>query len=86
LTLTEAADQWEDAKREIDRLKPLLEEAAEVLVRHFEKTGRRTYRDRIAFTISSRLVLEQGKVRVFLASRLPEFQRRSEVRSLSLLR
>ena len=88
LTLSEAADQWEAAKREIDRCKPLLEEAAPVLLAHFEKTGRSTYRDRIALTVgSARLVLDQAKVREFLGERLAEFQKRTEPsRSLSLLK
>ncbi len=86
LTLSAAADQWEKAKREIDRQKPLLEEAAGVLLAHFEKTDRATYRDRIALSTSSRLVLEQAKVREFLGARLGEFQKRIQVRSLSLLK
>ena len=88
LTLSDAADQWESAKREIDRLKPLLEEAAPVLLEHFEKTGRSTYRDRIAVTTGpSKLLLDQGKVREFLGTRLGEFQRRTEPsKSLSLLK
>jgi hypothetical protein len=88
LTLAEAADRWEMAKREIDRLKPLLEEAAPVLLAHFEKTGRSTYRDRIALVIgSSRLVLDQAKVREFLGERAGEFQKRTEPsRSLTLLK
>lgn len=88
LTLSEAADQWEQAKREIDRLKPLLEEAAPVLLAHFEKTGRSTYRDRIALTLgASKLVLDQAKVREFLGEKLSQFQKRTEPsRSLSLLK
>jgi hypothetical protein len=88
LTLAEAADQWETAKREIDRLKPLLEEAAPVLLKHFEKTGRSTYRDRIAVVNrGGSLVLDQGKVREFLGERLSGFQKRTEPsRSLSLLK
>jgi hypothetical protein len=87
LTLTEAADQWEDAKREIERLKPLLDEAGAVLLNHFDKTGRSSYRGRIVLTFGpSRLVLDQAKVREFLADRLPQFQKRTEPsRSLSLL-
>ena len=68
LTLAEAADQWEGAKRQMDRLKPLLEEAAPVLLEHFERTGRSTYKDRIAVvTRGGSLVLDQPKVREFLA-------------------
>ncbi len=88
LTLAEAAEQWENAKREIDRLKPLLEEAAPVLFDHFDRTGRATYRDRIALvTRGGSLVLDQPKVREFLGARLGEFQKRTEPsRSLSLLK
>jgi hypothetical protein len=87
LTLAEAADQWESARRTIDDATPLLEEAAEVLLAHFEKTGRRTYKDRIALTIgSARLVLDQEKVRAFLGKRLSDFQKRTKPsRSLTLL-
>lgn len=88
LTLTEAAEQWENSKREIDRLKPLLEEAAPVLLEHFERTGKATYRDRIAVvTRGGGLILNQPKVREFLGTRLPEFQKRTETgRSLTLLK
>jgi hypothetical protein len=88
LTLAEAADQWQSAKREIDRLKPLLEEAAPVLLAHFEKTGRSSYKDRIALTIgASKLVLDQPKIREFLAERLGEFQKKTAPsRSLTLLK
>jgi hypothetical protein len=88
LTLAEAADQWQSAKQEIDRLRPLLEEAAPVLLDHFEKTGRSTYKDRIAVTLNaSKLLLDQAKVREFLGAKLPDFQKRTEPsRSLSLLK
>jgi hypothetical protein len=88
LTLSAAADQWEDARRQMDRLRPMLEEAAPVLIEHFEKTGRSTYKDRIALiTGSPKLILDQAKVREFLGSRLGDFQRRTEPsRSLSLLK
>jgi hypothetical protein len=88
LTLADAAEQWETAKREIDRCKPLLEEAAPVLLEHFERTGRSTYRDRIALIVGSpKLVLDQAKVREFLGKQLPDFQKRTESsRSLSLLK
>jgi hypothetical protein len=88
LTLAEAADQYERATRAIDENKPLREEAAKVLLEHFEKTGRSTYKDRIALTIgSARLVLDQAKVRAFLGKRLSEFQTRTKPsRSLTLLK
>jgi hypothetical protein len=59
-----------------------------VLLAHFEKTGRSTYRDRIALTLgASKLVLNQAKVREFLGEKLSQFQKRTEPsRSLSLLK
>lgn len=85
LTVAEAADQWEQAKREIDRLKPQLEEAAAVLKDHFEKTGRNSYRNRIGLTIGSRLVLDQTAVREYLGKQLDRFQKRIATKSLTLL-
>jgi len=88
LTLAEAGDQWITCRQEMDRLKPLLEESAAVLFAHFDKTGKSSYRGRIVLTFGpSKLVLDQARVREFLADRLPAFQKRTEPsRSLSLLR
>lgn len=78
LTLSEAADQWERSKREIDRLKPLLEESAAVLLEHFEKTHRATYKDRIARQATGgSLVLDQPRIREYLGAKLHEFQKRT---------
>lgn len=88
LTLSEAATQWVEAKREIDRQKALLEEAAGPLLAHFEKTGRGSYRDLIGWSWSGGgLVLDQAKVREFLGERLTDFQKRAgRSRSLKLLK
>src|SRR4051812_3191605 len=85
LTVAEAAEQWENAKREIDRLKPELEEAKAVLIEHFEKTGKNSYRNRIGLTIGSRLVLDQTAVREYLGKQLDRFQKRISTKSLTLL-
>jgi hypothetical protein len=71
----------------MDKTKPLLEEAADVLKEHFEKTGRTTYKDRIALVVNpAKTVLDQAKVRVFLGKRLPEFQKETAPsKSLTLL-
>ncbi len=88
LTLAEAAKQWEQAKRESERQKGLLEEAAGVLLAHFEKTGRGAYKGRIGWSWrGGSLVLDQPKVREFLGDRLTEFQKRTDrSRSLTLLK
>lgn len=87
LTVAEAAEQWERCKRLQDELKPQLEEAAAVLKEHFAKTGRTSYKGKIALvTGAAKLVLDQAKVREFLGARLPEFQKRTEPsKSLTLL-
>jgi hypothetical protein len=86
VNVTEAARVWIEAKREMDRLKPQLEAAAEVLKEHFRKTGRATYRDRIGFATLSRLQLDTDKVKAELGARLPDFQRRITYDQLSLLK
>lgn len=79
LTLAEAADQWEQAKRESARQKALIDEAAPVLLEHFEKTGRSTYKDRIARKpTGGSEVLDQPKVKAFLGVKLPQFMKRTE--------
>jgi uncharacterized membrane-anchored protein YhcB (DUF1043 family) len=87
LTVAEAAEQWASCKRQMDELKPQLEEAAAVMLEHFEKTGRSTYKDMIALVITpSKLILDQPKVREFLGKRLAEFQKRTKAsKSLTLL-
>lgn len=87
LTLAEAADQWENAKREIERCRPLLDEAAPVLLEHFERTGKSSYRGRIALTTGpSKLVLDQQAVRQYLGEKFSDFQKRtSPSKSLTLL-
>jgi uncharacterized membrane-anchored protein YhcB (DUF1043 family) len=87
LTVAEAAEQWVTCKREMDRLKPQLEEAAAVMLEHFAKTGRSQYKGIVGVvTNAGRLVLDQKKVREFLGGRLGEFQKRTEPsKSLTIL-
>jgi hypothetical protein len=87
LTLADAADQWEQADREIERLQALRKEAAPVLLEHFERTGRHSYKDRIALRQGAdRTILDQNAVKEFLGQRLTEFQTRVSPRpSLSRL-
>jgi hypothetical protein len=87
LTVAEAAEQWASCKRQMDELKPQIEEAAAVMLEHFEKTGRSQYKGMIAIvTNAGRLVLDQTKVREFLGKRLGEFQKRTNPStSLTLL-
>lgn len=88
LTLAEAAEQWIRAKRMMNRAKPLLEEAAPILLTHFERTGKESYEERIGWNWSGGgVVLDQPKVRAFLGAQLAKFQKRaSRSRSLTLLK
>lgn len=75
LTVSEAADQWEQARQDAQLAKSLLEESAAVLLEHFARTGRSSYRGRIArVQPAARTILDQPKVREFLGKRLAEFQ------------
>jgi hypothetical protein len=88
LTLAQAADQWEAAKRETERQKALVEEAAEVLDAYFDRTKRHTYKDRIArVSTGGGLILDQPKVRAYLGARLRDFQTTTKLGwTLKLLR
>lgn len=85
LTVPEAADQFERVEKELAKLKSQREEAVAVLKRHFEKTGRSTYKDRIAYSETSSLILDQPKVREYLGRQLAKFQKRVTRRSVTLL-
>jgi hypothetical protein len=86
MNVTEAAKVWEDAKREIDRLKPELEQAAEILKAHFRGNKKRDFRGRIGYAVSTRLSLDTAKVKAELGDRLPDFQKRVDIEQLSLLK
>ena len=88
MTLAKAARIWADTKRQLDELRPQLDAAAEVLKEHFRDCDEREYRSshgRIGYALTSRLQLDSAKVRAELGERLPEFQRRVPVETLSLL-
>lgn len=85
LTIAQAAEQWIDRTRRLRTLKAEREEAEAILKAYFKRTGRKTYKDRIAFAITTRVILDQPKVRAFLGRRLPRFQRESRSETLSLL-
>jgi hypothetical protein len=77
LTVAQAADQWEHADREIERLEAERDAAKPVLLDYFERTGRRSYKDRIALRQGSdRTILDQGAVKTFLGDQLARFQKR----------
>ncbi len=88
LTVSKAVDQWAETTLAIQGLTILRNEAAKVLLDAAERTGRRTFRDRIAVVqTGGSLVLDQAKVRDYLGSKLADFQVRTRLGwSLKLLR
>lgn len=89
LTLAQAADEFErtdDAlvklAARVKTLEAERDEAAEILLAHFVKTGRVAYKDRIGWMwTSTRLILDQEKVTKFLGGQLKKFQKRTESKS-----
>jgi hypothetical protein len=80
LTIAQAVDQWCETTRAIEGLKGLREEAAKVLLENAERTGRRTFKDRIAVVqTGGSLVLDQAKVREYLGEKLADFQTRTKL-------
>jgi hypothetical protein len=87
LTVDQAGEQWVKAKKAIEAAGPKLEEAEEVLLAHFERSGKKTWRDQIVLTMTtSRKILDQDKVKKFLGPKLPKFMKRTKPNpKLSLL-
>lgn len=80
LTIADAVEQWERTTNAIDGLSILRKEAAEVLLEHAERTGKRTYKDRIAVVRSGgSLILDQAAVRDYLGAKLKDFQTRTKL-------
>ena len=80
LTIAKAVDQWAECTLAIEGLTILKKEAADVLLKHAEKTGRRSFRDRIAVVrTGGSLVLNQAKVREYLGAQLVDFQSRTKL-------
>lgn len=83
LTLTDAADQYERTTLAIEGLTILKKEAADVLLASAERTGRRTFKDRLAVVqTGGALTLDQPKVKEYLIARgqvLADFQKRSKM-------
>ncbi len=88
MTVTEAARIWVAEKRRRQETAPAFDEAERTLKEHFRSTGRSEYSSkggRVGYARSIRRVLDSAKVKAFLGKRLPDYQRESEVESLSLL-
>lgn len=77
LTLTEAVAQWKDAKRAIDEAKPLLEEAAPIILEYLLGKKLNKYRGIGLSYSSAKLILDQPKIREYLGSSLKDFQKRT---------
>jgi hypothetical protein len=88
VTLTQAAGIWIAEKKRRQDVAASFEEAERVLKAHFADSGRAEYASKtgkIGYARTIRKVLDSAKVKAFLGKRLPEYQRDSQVESLSLL-
>ena len=80
LTLANAVDQWAECSLAIEGLTVLRDEAKKVILANAEKTGRRSYKNRIAVVqTGGSLILDQGAVRQMLGERWAEFQTRTKL-------
>ena len=88
LTIGQAVDQWAETKLAIEGLTILNKEAAKVLLDHAQKTGKRTFKDRIAVVqTGGSITLDQAAVREYLGARLVDFQTKTKLGwSLKLLK
>jgi hypothetical protein len=77
LTLAQAAAQWTSATEIIDEQKLLRDQAAKVLLEHFEKTGNPSYK-RVGWRMTAAsTILDQAKVKDYLGDKLSDFQRKT---------
>jgi hypothetical protein len=80
LTVSAAVDQWAECQLAMDGLKVLQKEAADVILRNALRTGKRSYKDRVAVVRSGgSLVLDQEAVRAYLGAKLEQFQKRTKL-------
>lgn len=87
LTVAEAVEQFAATTNAIAVLAALRDEAKTLLLEHAERTGKRTFADRIAVVrTGGSLTLDQAAVKKFLGARLADFQTRTKLGwSLKLL-
>jgi hypothetical protein len=87
MSVAEAAQVYEDAKRRIDHEKSRLEASSEVLKEYFRKRpSKRDYRGRIGFAVGTRRILDNDKVKAELGDKLDSFKKTIKTETLSLLK
>lgn len=85
MKLAEAADVFLEEDRRYREAKARRDVAADMLKDHFRKTGRRTYKGKIAYSVGTQTRLDTAKVKVELYERLDEFQKTVTVETVSAL-
>jgi hypothetical protein len=87
MSVAQAAQVFEDAKRRMDEEKSRLEASSAVLKDYFRKRpDKRDYRGRIGFSVGSRRILDNEKVKQELGERLDDFKKTVTTETLSLLK
>ena len=85
MTVADAAKVFETEKRRRAKAEPQFDAAKEVLKAHFRKSGRKTYKDTIAYGTQKRRVLDQGALKDELGERFDSFKKPTTVETLTLL-
>lgn len=88
MTLKAAIDEWATTTKAIEGLRMIQADAAKVLLENADRTGRRTFGDRIAVVrTGGSLVLDQAAVKEELGGRLEQFMKKTKLGwSLKLLK
>lgn len=85
LTVAEAAEQWLAAKKDIKAAETKLKPAKAVLLEHFRRTGRSTYKGLIAYSVTPYVAVVPDLVRQVLGKRISEVEETRERETLSPL-
>ncbi len=86
MTVAEAAEQWLAAKRDAKAAEARLAPAKRVLLEHFRKTERSTYKDLIAYSRTTYSGVDLEALRAELGKKIERFEVTRERETLSALK
>lgn len=86
MTVAEAAEQWLAAKKAAKAADAKLKPAAKVLLEHFRKTGRTSYKDQVAYSRTTYTGVDLEAVRAELGKKIERFEVQRERETLSPLK
>lgn len=86
MTVAEAAEQWLKAKKAAKAAEAQMAPAKKVLLDHFRKTGRATYKDLVAYSRTTYTGVDLDAVRAELGKKMDRFEVVRERETLSPLK